>query len=481
VNVVIPLVKPKIRSQAVLDTVAGLPRHHLGQEYYQSDLRPGKRISHRRLAATKRNLTQDRGFASTPKPLPRFEGQENCLFTIIVPRVYLNEISREEITRRKAVWGTDIYTDDSDIIAACIHQGWFRGAWNEDVDVSLLDLEIGVESSGEVKRPFNIDDIMTSPPPTGPIVVPEDRDCHITVVILPLLESYGSTTRFGLKSREWGFKRENYQSIHDGLSFMIHSVRWVGGVDGQQGRTRASRSKIFAKQLEDRELEEERLWDDCFRNGGSKSNALVQESYERGGPRQGDIHDTKSWITGINKPSSNEREQEPEQSPTPPPPPPPPVRILGPLPPPIPSPLSSPIIAPEPLEDEEVTANMAALLASSLEAARAPTKEAEPSREPPMPTPQQETQIERVTERMIENANMTDAKHASVPPPATAVAMDPIAALADAASMAPIIPATARAGALVPDKEIKQEGGNDEVTTKPPKAGASEQVPSIFG
>src|SRR5580700_2886482 len=123
----IPKPKQIVRSQLVLDSVADLPRHHLGHGIYEA------RLNVPRPSSTEHSLAADRGFASTPLPLPRFEGRENCTYTIRIPRVHLTSVSRQEITSRRAVWGTDIYTDDSDIIAACIHSGWVRGEWPEDV------------------------------------------------------------------------------------------------------------------------------------------------------------------------------------------------------------------------------------------------------------------------------------------------------------------------------------------------------------
>lgn len=503
-NVVVPLIKARVKNQEVINAVANIPRRNLGSDYYRSELRPGGQPAiHPKLAVGKK-FKPNVGFVSTPQPLPRFEGKENCLYTIKIPPVYLTHSSREEITKRKAVWGTDIYTDDSDVIAACIHQGWFRGAWDKSIDVDLLDLEIDVGSNGEVRKPFNVDDTMTRPPPTGPIEVPEDRECHAELIIMPTLQNYSSLVRFGIKSREWGFKREGYQSVHDGMSFMIHSVKWVSVVDGQEGRTRATRSKIFARQLDNKELEEESAWDEMLMNGNgssSKSNGHVQDSFERGASRPGDIQDTKPWITGVNRPSPKGKEKEVAPSPTPPPPTPPPARILGPLPPPIPSPLSSPLVAPEPLDEEEVTPNMAALLATSLEAERVPLRSLEQIGEQRMvkPTAQQVTQIERVTERMIENANMMEEQPSLVPNSVPAPTLDPIATLADlavatsqaaavpvpvaAAIMSPIVsPLTAPISAsMVPGAAIKTETAKEEINAAVNPAGISGQVPSIFG
>jgi hypothetical protein len=318
INTVIPLPKTTVKNQAVLDAVADKPRKHLGHDYYEAQLKP------RHLSSRGRHVASpDIGFASTPVPLPRFDGQENCTFTIKIPRSHLTHRNRQEVTERKAVWGTDVYTDDSDIIAACIHQGWFRGAWAPDVDVSLLGLEISEPSrNSQVQAPktLTIDDTLFSPPPTGPWEVPDHRDCHVTVIVLPTLEKYASTTRFGLRSREWGGKHDGYQSVHDGLSFMIHSVKWVEGVDGEEGRGGLSKRKIFQRELEEGELAEEQKLDGIFFREQPKPNGHYEESFERGGgSRFGDIQaiGTTSWFTKttdwLGKPGLNGKEKEKEK------------------------------------------------------------------------------------------------------------------------------------------------------------------------
>ncbi|KAF4636827.1 hypothetical protein G7Y89_g1245 [Cudoniella acicularis] len=291
-NPVVPLPKRTIKSNAVLESVADRRRNHLGYAYYEVTLRPGGDSSQGRLPATRR------GFASTPRPLPRFEGKENCTFTIKVPRAHLTDISREEITRRRAVWGTDIYTDDSDIIAACIHEGWFRGAWPDDVDISLLDLEIN-DKPREVIR---VEDVLTSPPSSGPWIVPENHDLEVKVLILPPLAKYYSTTRFGIRSRDWGGKHGGYQGVHDGLSFKILSVQWTTGIDGQEARSGVARTNLFREQLTAQDLEDEESLAKMMVNGNGGpvlANGLLRESFERGaeGLVNGEIKGigTKSW------------------------------------------------------------------------------------------------------------------------------------------------------------------------------------------
>lgn len=270
--------------------MANLPRKHLGHAYYHSTLKPVG-------ASVKRNFASNRGFASTPDPLPDFEGSENCTFTIKVPKVYLDHTSLEEITQRKAVWGTDIYTDDSDVIAACIHQGWFRGAWPEDIEQDILVhvLDLKQDDEGSIIPPEKLQrgKLYNSPSAKG-APVPNGCDCHITILILPLLENYGSTTRFGIRSREWGVKRDGFKSKHDGISYMIQSIRFVHSQVGEESTSGTRRKSIMNQQLSEREIEAEESWGDLLMNGNGNNPSAEREfevSFERGtGPaRLGDV------------------------------------------------------------------------------------------------------------------------------------------------------------------------------------------------
>ena len=219
--------------------------------------------------------------------------------------MHLTPVSRLELTSRRSIWGTDVYTDDSDIIAACIHGGWVRGEWPEDVDVSLLGLFV---DSPDIERDDSTskdtgkageklaktdnggklsgsDIAFIKPPPRGPMMPLEGYDLHVTVLVLPALERYASTVRWGIKSREWN-------STHDGLSFMIVGIKWVIGVDTAKeprGKARRMRMKLALQQSE---LLEEERWKSLLTNGNGHARpreGVVRESFVRGegpGPEQ---------------------------------------------------------------------------------------------------------------------------------------------------------------------------------------------------
>lgn len=233
--VIPPKTKTMVSSQAVLDAVSNRPRHHLGDFIYEPGLKAGRLLP---------NNPTHRGFSSNPKPLPWdvIKGKENCLLTVKVPRVNLTTVAREEITSRSYLWGTEVYTDDSDVVAACIHSGWIKGEWGLDVDAALLTIDQSSDTKRRKKaQPVKVDIDSEDPistAPATPMLVPADRDLHINILILPRLVRYSSVTRFGMTSREFGGEFGGRHVVHDGLSFMIKSIRWVSNGAQPQARLR---------------------------------------------------------------------------------------------------------------------------------------------------------------------------------------------------------------------------------------------------
>lgn len=204
-----------IKNEAVLNSIRMKPRAHLGSIMYSSSLEPATSVA---------SQASKLGYSSTPNPLPRYEGKENCTFTVRIPRFYLDNQEREDICRRRALWGTGIYTDDSDPIAAAIHSGWIQGFFGDDVDLDMLELPSSNEQENpDLKMDSDPRDVFTCVP-ARPMVPPTDKDLHLTLLVLPPLEKYASHIAHGIKSRDWG-------NTHDGMSFKIEKMEWV---DGQQ-------------------------------------------------------------------------------------------------------------------------------------------------------------------------------------------------------------------------------------------------------
>lgn len=276
---ILPKPKQIISSVAVMTSVADRPRQHIGDVLYEVSLEPAR--VHDPVTGRPPKMP----FKSTPKPLPMalIKGRENCTVTVKISKAHLTSTAREEITSRRALWGTDVYTDDSDVIAACIHGGWFRGEWPEDVNVDMLGLypeepprPSGPNGKGPGSRKaaqqphmtseaLPTPDMLTEPLKTGPVNVPPDKDLHVTVLILPKLQLYASTVRYGIKSREWGsanrvrgssMAADDYShnpqltAAHDGLSFKVLGIRWVTNGAGAQSRIRgAARRERMSRAL----------------------------------------------------------------------------------------------------------------------------------------------------------------------------------------------------------------------------------------
>ncbi|KAL8789506.1 MAG: hypothetical protein Q9213_001119 [Squamulea squamosa] len=230
---------------AQLAGVATHPRQHLGTTTYS----PTLESAHSTASQPSANKL---GFSSVPSPLPRFEGKENCTFTVRIPRFYLSELEREEVTRRRALWGCDVYTDDSDPLAAAIHSGWVQGSWGDGIDISMLEYSKSNPRPTGKTTVIDLDEAssagkmaLTSPPST-PTSPPVDRDLHLTCLVLPPLEKYTSKIRHGIKSREWG-------NNHDGMSFRVERVEWIDDrVAKGEGRTGEARRKRLKTLLDER-------------------------------------------------------------------------------------------------------------------------------------------------------------------------------------------------------------------------------------
>jgi len=312
-----PAVVPKPRqvasSKAVLESVADRPRTHLGDVLYDPILKSAGRPPRS-------------GFKSTPRPLPwdLIEGKENSTLTMKIGKEHLTPAAREEITMRRALWGTDVYTDDSDVIAACIHAGWIRGEWPEDVDVDMLGLDEGfcvsdardtkdllqTAQNGAVNAPADaVSTVLTEPPSEGPMPVPENRDLHVTLLILPTLKKYASTTRYGIRSREFGglvgdHEEPQMRAVHDGISFMVIGLRWVtnGGVSQNRLRGKERRERI-RKAL--REVELGPAW------AGGARNTIESRENGTGGEKAGEISGAW-WKQSSKPPSEGDKENQPE-------------------------------------------------------------------------------------------------------------------------------------------------------------------------
>lgn len=175
------------------------------------------------------------------KAIPVFKGKENCTYTVRVPRSFVgsSESPKEkeyfqEICRRRNLWGTEVYTDDSDVVAAAVHSGWIQGDFgdfNEDLREVDRDEQPEADAGDNESLPSSL-----AEKPTRPVKVPPDHDMHVTVLILPPLQAYGSTTQNHVWSRAWG-------QMHDGMSYMIQRIDFVDESEANRTSERDAKAK----------------------------------------------------------------------------------------------------------------------------------------------------------------------------------------------------------------------------------------------
>lgn len=164
--------------------------------------------------------------------LPRLEGKENTLLQIRIPRVYLNKYGNEAVVRRM-VWGTDVYSDDSDVVAALYHCGFLKAESTEDVRNTddNKELEKNTEQNdatghkeGEIKRSPHEGNKPTdrelSFVPAAKLPKEEIGDCIVTLLLLPKLTQYRGSYRNGIYSRSW-------LTQHDGISYKIEKIEYI--------------------------------------------------------------------------------------------------------------------------------------------------------------------------------------------------------------------------------------------------------------
>jgi len=233
-----PIFKPKqtIRITSVLALARRNPRRHLGSFKYNPEVtnvdieRPG---------------TLQLDVSVHPTLLPSFTDPDhvNCTYTVRVPRLWLQPRERGLVCAERYLWGSGIYTDDSDPLAAAMHAGFIEAVHPNGVDETLLDKIIGEQNPK----------IEGSPAPEKPQEIEEGKDLHITLLVLPQLERYHDSVRFGIKSRSWP-EDQNAKTPHDGVSFMVLKTEFVDdGVEARRvGRTGKEKRERLKRELEER-------------------------------------------------------------------------------------------------------------------------------------------------------------------------------------------------------------------------------------
>lgn len=252
-----PVFRPKqtIKISSVIALAGRIRRRHLGSFKYSPTV-----------AATELSRPTPLKFDVSIRPslLPSFSDAEhiNCTYTIRVSRTWLQQRERGIICAERYLWGSGIYTDDSDPLAAAMHSGFITSVHPAGIDEALLERVI------EEQNPK----IEGSPAPEKPKKVEEGKDLHITLVVLPQLEHYTDSVRFGIKSRPWPDEpsmpsdgASANKTPHDGVSFMVLKAEFVeDGIEAKRvGRTGVEKRERLRRELMERkrgfEMEKQKI------------------------------------------------------------------------------------------------------------------------------------------------------------------------------------------------------------------------------
>lgn len=175
-----------------------------------------------------------------PNILPSFTDPDriNCIYTVKVSSMWLRSKERQLIVQDQNLWGSGIYTDDSDPVAAAMHSGFIACPRPNDAVLERLIEEQNPKIEGLAA-------------PDKPAPVPEGKDLHITLVVLPQLESYADSVRFGIKSRNWPGPTPG---VHDGVSYMVLKTEFLedGIMNRRIGRTGVEKRKRLRQEMADR-------------------------------------------------------------------------------------------------------------------------------------------------------------------------------------------------------------------------------------
>lgn len=191
-----------IDSSKVLDSLDSKPRNYLGSIIY-----------------IPRPIPKE-GMSVTAPLLPRFEGRENSIFQVRIPKRFLSMTQRRIASQQRHIWGSEVYTDDSDVLTVLMHTGRIPTGAEPELMSSSRKLVVQGSISSTPPTPATK---WGAPTPTSKEEPPELRpgqDLLVDLIILPTLEMYSGTTRFGIKSRSW-------KTNHDGMSYSIWGLQWV--------------------------------------------------------------------------------------------------------------------------------------------------------------------------------------------------------------------------------------------------------------
>ncbi|BGP29045.1 hypothetical protein JCM10296v2_000781 [Rhodotorula toruloides] len=140
--------------------------------------------------------------------------------------------------RKREVWGTDVYTDDSDVLAMLLHSGWLRVTRRER-RVKAGEKGAGADAIRRARIPGEERIVL---PPTDGEEKGVPKALCVRLGVVPALLRYEGIERQGIRSRSWG-------NGHDGVSLRIEEVKPLDDVPPEPVlRTRKTRTAHCAHQ-----------------------------------------------------------------------------------------------------------------------------------------------------------------------------------------------------------------------------------------
>ncbi|CAB4256986.1 Rxt3p [Maudiozyma barnettii] len=109
--------------------------------------------------------------------------------------------------QNREIWGSDIYTDDSDPLVVLKHIGFFN----------MLDSK---NDSNDIPRKRTPANIQNQDNVVGGAFIPFETSLEVTILILDCLEGYVGLNKNGVVARSW-----LGPAHHDGLSFGIYEIK----------------------------------------------------------------------------------------------------------------------------------------------------------------------------------------------------------------------------------------------------------------
>lgn len=195
-----------VDSTDVLSYASKFPRRHLGSLVYT----PFPTLSSYRQLSLFSGLDVKH---DTKVPLlPELREHINSIVTVRIPAWYVDDLRNNPHYLRRELWGSDVYTDDSDVLLMLKHNG-FLPALDEQIEGN--DAPMDKQTPGNTSNAHNVQQTTHNYAHFMNIL---GGDIHVDLLVLPPLRAYQGCFRNGINSRAW--------RAHDGMSVAVFGVRY---------------------------------------------------------------------------------------------------------------------------------------------------------------------------------------------------------------------------------------------------------------